>query len=234
MSEAPFYDDASSSESVWDALAIGLAPGSASIGLLEVSKVCRDRWRERLPRARFDAIAFEGRTTLPRAVCGVPEGAYELAILGDALARLYDPWDFLVQLRARIAPGGQVAGWLPNVRNLILLHQLAEGEFSYPAGAIGPDHLRFFTRSSTIAMFQETGYIVERLTFVRDPRCVGMVLPDTGTSNVETEKLIARNTSPLDRRELLAEGFLVLARPAHVEAPSGPGREDGEEREHAR
>lgn len=233
MNGEPLYEDTPSAESAWDALAMLVAPDVRSVAAVDLPAGRRERWRRRLPNARFSTIAFNGRAALPNAAFAADDAPYDLALLADALGRLYDPWDFLVQLHARLAPHGRVAAFVPNVRNIILLHHLAEGDFSYPAGAIEQDHLRLFTRSSAIAMFEETGYRVERLTFVRDPRCAGMGLPAIGTCNVETDKLVVRDTSPQNRSELTAAGFVLLARPTRP-AASGPSPGDGEEREHAR
>ena len=144
--------------------------------------------KRRYPGAIVDGIEYSpaagalAQAQLDRVVIG-DAGAvdfaalYELAsidavLLADILEHLYDPWRFLARLRPYVTPDAQIIASIPNVRNLALLTDLiAKGTFPYDeAGLLDVTHIRFFTRSDIIKMFDATGYRVLTVDNIRDPR----------------------------------------------------------------
>ncbi len=73
-----------------------------------------------------------------------------------------DPWAALVAARPFIADGGRVVASLPNVRHYTVLNSLIRrADFTYTdSGTLDQTHLRFFTRSTMVEMFNSTGYDV--------------------------------------------------------------------------
>ncbi|HEY5799629.1 MAG TPA: methyltransferase domain-containing protein, partial [Burkholderiaceae bacterium] len=72
----------------------------------------------------------------------------------DVLEHLTDPWRAMEQLAALLKPGGRLIASIPNVRNWRAVFPLLfAGRWTYaPAGILDRTHLRFFTRSSAIAL----------------------------------------------------------------------------------
>lgn len=167
--------------------------------------------RERL-RARFPSADLTLSTATDAQGLDAHDGSFDLVFMGDSLAKMWDPWEFLVRARAKLRPGGRVMAALPNVRNIVLMHGIVDGDMQYGADGADIEHLRFFTRADAIKMFEQTGYALENFFFVRDARCADLNLPSTGTCNVETEKIIVKETTPLTRAELTADHFVVVAR----------------------
>jgi 2-polyprenyl-3-methyl-5-hydroxy-6-metoxy-1,4-benzoquinol methylase len=92
-------------------------------------------------------------------------------MLADVLEHLYDPWANLVKLGRHLAPGGKVYASIPNARNYWLISELVQGRWTYQsAGLLDVTHIRFFTLRECQRMFAETGYQVEKIVSVRDPR----------------------------------------------------------------
>ena len=84
-------------------------------------------------------------------------------ILGDCLEHLRDPWSLLKKIRSNIAPGGAIAVCLPNAQHWSVQMRLATGQFFYEqSGLMDRTHLRWFTRSTRIKMFEDTGWAIEK------------------------------------------------------------------------
>jgi GT2 family glycosyltransferase/2-polyprenyl-3-methyl-5-hydroxy-6-metoxy-1,4-benzoquinol methylase len=84
---------------------------------------------------------------------------FDVAMFGDVLEHLLDPEAVLVKVASLLSPNGYVVASIPNVAHASILLNLMAGEFRYTElGLLDKTHLRFFTRSSTEAMFRQTGY----------------------------------------------------------------------------
>jgi 2-polyprenyl-3-methyl-5-hydroxy-6-metoxy-1,4-benzoquinol methylase len=86
-------------------------------------------------------------------------------VVADVLEHLRDPWGALTDLVAVLRPGGWVVASVPNVRVFtVLLPLVRKGRFEYKeAGVLDRTHLRFFTRSSAIALVEGSGLAVESI-----------------------------------------------------------------------
>lgn len=84
-------------------------------------------------------------------------------IFGDTLEHLKDPWSLLKRIRDRASPETSIVACIPNSQHWSLQARLNCGEFRYEdAGLLDRTHLRFFTRTTMIEMFESTGFrIVE-------------------------------------------------------------------------
>jgi len=104
------------------------------------------------------------------AQADVPDAAFDAVIFNDVLEHLADPWSALRLAARKLRPGGRVIAAIPNVRQIDnLLHLLLERDFRYEARGIRDrTHLRFFTRKSIPALFEESGYRVAQLEGINE------------------------------------------------------------------
>ena len=83
----------------------------------------------------------------------------DVLIYGDVLEHLRDPWKHLEHaVKEWVKPGGQVIACVPNVQNFGLAINLLAGSFEYQSeGLMDRTHLRFFTLSTLIDLFDKAG-----------------------------------------------------------------------------
>lgn len=116
-------------------------------------------------RGVLDAVYIGNIETLelPREVADL-----DAVILADILEHLRDPWALLRRLAPLLAPEGRLIASLPNIRHWSVLAGLLEGEWTYlPAGILDHGHLRFFTRTSGLALIESAGFRVMRIEPIR-------------------------------------------------------------------
>lgn len=165
-----------------------------------------------LAATRIDAVHIGDVERTDLAALYAPE-SIDALLLADVLEHLYDPWNLLVRIRPFLTADAQVIASIPNIRNMALLSELAAGTFSYvPAGLLDVTHIRFFTRSEIIKMFDATGYDVLAMVNARDPR----IPPIAATNfpiNLETPGIVLKNVDAPTLAELQTIQFYVTARP---------------------
>jgi SAM-dependent methyltransferase len=89
------------------------------------------------------------------------QAARDCWVFGDVLEHLKDPWAALRKIRAVIPAHGVVVVCVPNVQHWSIQARLAIGSFDYQAeGLMDKTHLRWFTRTTLIKMFDEAGFKV--------------------------------------------------------------------------
>jgi 2-polyprenyl-3-methyl-5-hydroxy-6-metoxy-1,4-benzoquinol methylase len=118
----------------------------------------------------FKSAAETARTKLDRVIEGVfgsdialPVGIFDCVLFNDVLEHMIAPERALDYARDLLAPGGVVVASIPNIRSFPTIWQLivhASWEYT-DSGVLDKTHLRFFTRSSMIKMFEKQGYAVE-------------------------------------------------------------------------
>jgi SAM-dependent methyltransferase len=83
-------------------------------------------------------------------------------VFGDSLEHLRDPWAVLSRVRAVIPSDGTVVACIPNVQHWSVQVRLARGDFRYEdAGLLDRTHLRWFTRSTLVELFEGCGFEIE-------------------------------------------------------------------------
>lgn len=190
--------------------------------------------KERYPRAEVWGLeldpqaAAEAAKRLDRAICanldranfeelGLPKSGFDLVFLADVLEHLYDPWKLLRDLRAYLAPDAQVVASLPNLRNFeVMRDALVGGRFDYAAaGLLDITHIRFFTRSTMIELFEQTGYRIDDVVAKYGGDVpIPAVEAGRGRVDVEVGQIVLRALSPDDVDELRTYQYLISARPA--------------------
>jgi len=126
-------------------------------------------------------------------------GRFDAVLFGDVLEHLEDPSDALVRVRPWLARGGVVVASVPNLGHWAVLDDLLRGRFDYvPYSILSGTHVRFFTRSSLIDLFEASGYRVRAIDTV--------TLPASAAGAVRRDRLGAlTGASPdLDAAEFVA------------------------------
>ena len=84
-------------------------------------------------------------------------------IFGDSLEHLRDPWQVLRRVRELLPEGGQVCACIPNAQHWSLQARLCLGQFIYEdSGLLDRTHLRWFTPSTMVSLFEDTGFRILR------------------------------------------------------------------------
>ena len=92
----------------------------------------------------------------------LPEQAFDVAVFGDVLEHLRDPWRVLEETKRILKPDGYVVVSIPNVAHGAVRLALLEGKFEYEKyGLLDNTHLRFFTRKTVEELFAWTGYFID-------------------------------------------------------------------------
>jgi 2-polyprenyl-3-methyl-5-hydroxy-6-metoxy-1,4-benzoquinol methylase len=139
-------------------------------------------------------------------------------LLLDVLEHIYDPWRTLLRIREWLAPGTRVLASIPNIRNLANLDQLAAGHWEYgPNGVLDVTHVRFFTRESLRALFEQTGYRVESMEPLVQPRWLDSVVARRGPGRLHTANVSIAYKDFSDLEDLYALQYVIDAR---VPAPA--------------
>lgn len=93
-----------------------------------------------------------------------PEALFDVAIFGDVLEHVRDPWRVLEETRAVLGPGGSVVISIPNVAHGNVRLSLLAGNFDYQElGILDNTHLRFFTLKTVKELCTRAGYAIERI-----------------------------------------------------------------------
>ena len=96
--------------------------------------------------------------------CPLPDiGSPDLILFLDVLEHLFAPDKVLAAMVKILAPGGTVIVSLPNVAHLsVSLPLLLGGRFDYAdAGILDRTHMRFFVRTSAVALLNAAGLSVD-------------------------------------------------------------------------
>ena len=82
-------------------------------------------------------------------------GGYDVAVIADVLEHLYDPGAVLKQTGPLLGPAGKLLISVPNVAYGGLILDLIHGDFEYrDEGLLDRTHIRFFTRSTILALLE--------------------------------------------------------------------------------
>lgn len=151
---------------------------------------------------------------------GWPIHGIDLIVAADVLEHVYDPWQVLIQLRRYLSPNGYFLLSLPNIRQLGILNQLAQGEWIYQrSGILDITHVRFFTLNSACQFLQDCGFALLQLGYrfadeLRDQYAMTKARANGQAVDVDTGQVVIRAVSPVALPELFAQQFLLLAQVA--------------------
>jgi 2-polyprenyl-3-methyl-5-hydroxy-6-metoxy-1,4-benzoquinol methylase len=137
---------------------------------------------------------------------------FDVVCFNDVLEHMVDPWSVLAATVAFLAPDGRVVASIPNVRYVnVIIDLVLRGQWHYEStGVLDRTHLRFFTRSSIVELFEASGFSIDRLV---------------ATHQSESNRLSARilRGAGLTHRfsDLLAQRYVAIAQVTN-NRPSGP------------
>lgn len=95
---------------------------------------------------------------------------FDVITFGDVLEHLAYPKDVLLEAKKHLTPTGRIVCSVPNVGHACVRCMLMQGDWDYAdLGILDRTHLRFFTKKSLIGLFDEAGYLVQKLQAVRLP-----------------------------------------------------------------
>lgn len=87
---------------------------------------------------------------------------FDIAIFGDILEHLRNPWKVLEETRNILKAQGYVIASIPNIAHGAIRLALLTGNFEYqPLGILDNTHLRFFTRETVEKLFEDSGYLID-------------------------------------------------------------------------
>ncbi|WNN91270.1 glycosyltransferase [Gloeocapsopsis dulcis] len=100
----------------------------------------------------------------------LPAQSFDVAIFGDVLEHLRDPWRVLQQTQHLLNSSGFVVASIPNIAHGSIRLALLQGKFEYTQlGILDNTHLRFFTKKTLEDLFENTGYFIEVLERTKLP-----------------------------------------------------------------
>ncbi len=100
----------------------------------------------------------------------LPGQAFDVAIFGDTLEHLRDPWRVLKETHQLLNAEGYVVASIPNIAHGSIRLALLQGRFEYTElGILDNTHLRFFTRKTVEELFGHTGYFIDTLERTKLP-----------------------------------------------------------------
>lgn len=98
----------------------------------------------------------------PDAFVNRPE-QFDLISFNDVLEHIVDPAAVLRVCADHLTPGGRVVAAIPNVGYAPVVIDLIRNRWDYTDdGVLDRTHVRFFTRDSSVRLFEEAGFVVER------------------------------------------------------------------------
>ena len=110
-------------------------------------------------RKHIDEVVVGDVETLDLA--WAPE-TFDALILSEVLEHLRDPWIVTARLAKLVKPGGLVLASSPNVSHWRVLMTLARGRFPrHEKGVFDRTHLRWFTPSTFVGLFEDAGFKIE-------------------------------------------------------------------------
>jgi 2-polyprenyl-3-methyl-5-hydroxy-6-metoxy-1,4-benzoquinol methylase len=97
------------------------------------------------------------------AEIALPPGMFDCVIFNDVLEHMLAPEEALRYARSLLSREGVVVASIPNIRSFPTFWQLlAHARWEYEnAGVLDKTHLRFFTKSSLVNMFEREGYSLQ-------------------------------------------------------------------------
>jgi len=148
---------------------------------------------------------------IPQSI-GLKYDDFDLLLGLDVLEHLYDPWETLAKFVACVRPGGHVVLSIPNVGNIAILDDLANGLWKYTdAGLLDATHIRFFTLTSIQALVRGAGLELIDQSVVSIPNPDMNTILDAGNS-IRHGKLQLHDLTREDVIKLCTYQYIITAK----------------------
>ena len=152
------------------ALDVGCNTGFLGATLKEAYPGCEvwgvepDTGAAAIARTRLDRVINTPFDDIHWGQQGIAVGSFDTVFLLDVLEHMYDPWKAMLTLRGMLKPNAQVLVTIPNVRNVLVMQDLINGNFRYrPTGLLDITHIRFFAHDDLMRVFYQTGFRVRQI-----------------------------------------------------------------------
>jgi 2-polyprenyl-3-methyl-5-hydroxy-6-metoxy-1,4-benzoquinol methylase len=141
----------------------------------------------------------------------LPAGSFDCILFNDVLEHMVAPDLALRYARGLLAPGGVIVASIPNIRSFPTFWRLMyHCNWEYQdAGVLDRTHLRFFTKSSIVRMFEREGFALQNICGIN----AYMGIPNVRRRSWLLYKLAnALSLGKFD--DMKFQQFAVVARPA--------------------
>ncbi len=195
-------------------LEVGCGVGNLAVAVQQHFPGCKVVGIEINPQAATEARLRGVYATFPVDVeevelgeLGFSPASFDCLVYGDVLEHLFNPWRVLKHHAVYLRAGGQVVASIPNIRNLRILGELAEGSWTYAEeGLLDISHLRFFTLAEIRKLFEFAGLHIRRIETLPP-----LDLPPDPPATINIGRLCINGISRQDLMELGTTQFLVDA-----------------------
>ena len=152
-----------------------------------------------------------------KSISGIlPTEEFDVAVFGDVLEHLRNPWKVLEETKNILKSDGYVVASIPNIAHGSIRLALLQGKFDYmKLGILDDTHLRFFTCKTTEELFKLSGYFIEefdrtKLPIFSDSGIVPQLNEDSFSQEIIQQIKFDRDVDTLQ--------FIVKAFPVSQEA----------------
>jgi O-antigen biosynthesis protein len=145
----------------------------------------------------------------------LPNQEFDVAIFGDVLEHLRNPWKVLQETKSILKKDGFIVASIPNIAHGAIRLALLQGKFEYTdLGILDNTHLRFFTRKTVTDIFESSGYLINSLDYTRlDIFSNSILLPRINQNDFDSQ--IIELLKQDENSDVLQ--FIIKALPATVE-----------------
>jgi 2-polyprenyl-3-methyl-5-hydroxy-6-metoxy-1,4-benzoquinol methylase len=170
-------------------------------------------------RTRIDQVIQGKFEDVDFRKAGIEPGSIDTVVLADVLEHMYNPWGALIALRPYLSQDAQVIASIPNIRNLVVLGELAAGNWRYEEwGLLDITHIRFFTLKEIRRLFEETGYSITEIRYSIDCRLSEYHerYQHEKIIDIESGNLVLKGITPEQLTEMCSAQIYVNAKPNPV------------------
>ncbi len=145
----------------------------------------------------------------------LPLQEFDVAICGDILEHLRNPWQVLRDVKQILKKDGYIVASIPNIAHGAIRLALLQGKFDYmELGILDNTHLRFFTRESVENLFEDSGYFINCVERTQLPIFTDIPwVPRVSKSNFDENIIKSVENSP----ESDTLQFIIKANPDTME-----------------
>ncbi len=102
------------------------------------------------------------------SLSGLGKNEYDCIYFGDVIEHLVDPVETLKRIKTLLKNSGAVVFSIPNMGHLSVRLDLLGGKLeATETGLLDKTHLHFYTQDEVLRVFEEAGYRIDKLDFVK-------------------------------------------------------------------
>jgi len=190
---------------------------TSRIGTGSAQRTSSDAGNARLAAQHFDRVLCGRFEDFDLEAEGIAPGSVDTVVAADVLEHMYDPWHAMTGLRRYLSQDAQVILSIPNTRNMALIKALLDdGRWTYEeTGTLDITHIRFFTLREIEAFLAQTGYHLEHVNYIIDPRFEKFYAQsgEKEETNIRVGRISIERVPRRELAELCTWQFFIRARP---------------------